>query len=644
MVKWPVAVFVSVVLTRSALIPAADQGSARPDSRPVTFTRDVAPILFEHCAQCHQPGGPAPFSLLTYDEVRRHASQIADVTARRYMPPWKPEPGVVEFVGERRLSEDKILTIGRWATDGSPEGKRTDLPTPPSSNAGWQLGTPDLVVTLPEYTLRADGADLFRNFVVAVPGAGVRYVRGLEFRPGGRGVHHANIRVDRTPASRRLDEADPEPGYEGMVLHSADYPDGHFLGWTPGQAPPLGSSDLAWQLDSGTDLVVQVHMQPTGKPEQIRPSIGLYFSNQPPARTPSIVRLGRQNLDMAPGDRDYHVTDSFVLPVDAEVRAIQPHAHYRARSVRASAVLPNGTRRPLIEIRQWDFNWQDQYQYAKPFWLPAGTTLDMEYVFDNSDANVRNPSHPPGRVSWGWRSSDEMADVWIQLMTRDARDRARLASEAGRKMAAEDAIGCETLIARQPDYVDLRNDAGNLYLGLGQPRDALRHFEVVARLQPQSPPAQYNVGVALEASGRIRDAEPHYEAAVRLDPAYSLAHNNLGNIRLAEGRVDDARHEYERAVASGPGNAEAHNNLGAVLLASGKASDAIPHLQRAVALRPTYPEGHFNLARAYGSTGQFESAIREATIAREQAEDAGKADLLARIREQMQIYRAGIKP
>ena len=165
------------------------------------------------------------------------------------MPPWKPEPGVVEFVGERRLSEDKILTIGRWATDGSPEGKRTDLPTPPSSNAGWQLGTPDLVVTLPEYTLRADGADLFRNFVVAVPGAGVRYVRGLEFRPGGRGVHHANIRVDRTPASRRLDEADPEPGYEGMVLHSADYPDGHFLGWTPGQAPPLGSSHLAWQLD-----------------------------------------------------------------------------------------------------------------------------------------------------------------------------------------------------------------------------------------------------------------------------------------------------------------------------------------------------------------------------------------------------------
>jgi tetratricopeptide (TPR) repeat protein len=268
----------------------------------------------------------------------------------------------------------------------------------------------------------------------------------------------------------------------------------------------------------------------------------------------------------------------------------------------------------------------------------------MEYVFDNSETNVRNPSHPPERVSWGWRTSDEMADVWIQVMTRDAKDRARLGADAGRKMAAEDAVGCETLIARQPDYVDLRNDAANLYLALGQPRDALRHFEVVVRLQPQSAPAHYNVGVALEASGRAADAAPHYEAALKLEPGYSLAHNNLGNLYLADGRLGEARREYERAVASGPNNAEAHNNLGAVMLASGDAAGAIPHLRQAVELRPFYPEAHFNLARAYGSTGQFDPAIREATIARDQAEDAGKADLLARIREQMQVYRAGIKP
>ena len=137
---------------------------------------------------------------------------------------------------------------------------------------------------------------------------------------------------------------------------------------------------------------------------------------------------------------------------------------------------------------------------------------------------------------------------------------------------------------------------------------------------------------------------PHYEAALRLDPAYSLAHNNLGNLHLAGGRIGEARREYERAVTAGPNNAEAHNNLGALMLASGDASGAIPHLRQAVELRPFYPEAHFNLARAYGSTGQFDPAIREATVARDQAEEAGKADLLARIREQLQVYRAGIKP
>jgi tetratricopeptide (TPR) repeat protein len=560
------------------------------------------------------------------------------------MPPWKPEPGYGDFAGERRLSDGEIATIARWVASGRLEGDRSDLPPAPPSNSGWQMGIPDLVATLPEYTLRADGADLFRNFVVAVPGSGTHYVRGMEFRPGGRGVHHANIRLDRTPASRQLDDADPEPGYEGMILHSADYPDGHFLGWTPGQAAPLAPNDVAWRLDAGADLVVQLHLQPTGKPERVRPAIGFYFAAEPPARTPSIVRLGRQNLDIAPGIRDYRVTDTYVLPVDAEIRAIQPHAHYRARSVSASAVLPDGSRRPLIEIRHWDFNWQDEYRYATPFWVPAGTRLEMAYVFDNSETNVRNPSHPPVRVSWGWRSSDEMADVWIQVMTRDPSDRARLAADARRKMAAEDAVGCETVIARQPDYADLRNDAANLYLELGQPKDALRHFEIVVRLQPQSAPAHYNVGVALEASGRAGEAAPHYEAALQIDPGYSLAHNNLGNLRLAGGRIDEARREYERAVASGPRNAEARNNLGAALLASGDAAAAIPSLRQAIELRPVYPEAHFNLARAYASTRQFEAAVRAAVVAHEQAVDAGKAVLLARIDEQLQIYRAAVKP
>jgi len=236
-----------------------------------------------------------------------------------------------------------------------------------------------------------------------------------------------------------------------------------------------------------------------------------------------------------------------------------------------------------------------------------------------------------------------MADVWIQVMTRTESDRVRLTGDVRRKMAAEDAIGCEVLITRQPEHADLRNDAASLYLELGQPQEALRHFEVVARLQSQSAPAHYNVGVALEASGKPAEAARQYETAVRLDPSYSLAHNNLGSLRLADGRLDEARREYERAVESGPNNAEAHNNLGAVLLATGASAAARPHLERAVALRPVYPEAHFNLARAYASTRQMEAAIRAATLAEAQARAAGKSDLLARIQEQLQAYRAAVK-
>jgi hypothetical protein len=364
---------------------------------------------------------------------------IARVTGSRYMPPWKPD--TAGFAGDRRLTDAQIATLASWASAGTPEGEAADLPPAPRLTSGWQSGLPDLVVTLPSYLVGADGPDVFRNFVVAVPGDQARLVRGLEFRPGSQAVHHANIRIDPTTASRRLDDADPEPGYEGVILRSADYPDGHFLGWTPGQAPPL-EDEVAWTLEAGSDLVVQLHIRPIGRPERIQPSIGLYFTSAKPSRTPSIVRLGRQNLDIPAGADRVRVTDSFTLPVDVELRAIQPHAHYRARTIAATATLPSGSRRPLIGISHWDFNWQDQYRYAAPFWLPAGTRIEMEYVFDNSDGNPRNPDHPPRRVSWGWRSSDEMADVWIQVMTRSDADRQQLAVVSRRKMAAEDAIGC----------------------------------------------------------------------------------------------------------------------------------------------------------------------------------------------------------
>lgn len=646
-----------------------------------TFTADVAPIVFASCAGCHHAGGDAPFALTSYSEVRQRASLIATATQSHFMPPWKPDAGFGDFAGNRRLTDTQVELIRRWVAAGAPEGPREKLPALPEWPGAWLHGTPDLVLELPTYTLRAGGDDVFRNFVVTVPGTGRRYVRALQFRPQSAAVHHANIRIDRTTASRALDQADPDAGYEGLILHSADYPDGHFLGWTPGQAPPAGDPDLSWPLEGGSDFVVQLHLRPTGKVEQIHPVLGIYFSDRAPSRTPTIMRLGRQNLDIAPGAPSYQVTDSLELPVDVQVQAIQPHAHYRARSVEAWATLPDKTRRPLIRISQWDLNWQDQYRYVSPFWLPKGTTLTMTYTFDNSTSNPRNPDATPQRVRWGWRSADEMADVWVQVFTRSDADRAVLESRIERKMLTEDAIGCEVLLERQPDLTSLRNDTALIYMRLGQPAQALSHFEAVSRLDPQSATAWFNEGVALEGVGRFTDAADRYSRAVGLRPSYAAAHVNLGSLMVRAGRLDEARREYAAAIAADATQADAHANLSFVLLGLREPDAALRELDLALQLDPDrvarlsplvwllvahhdagvrrVPQGRAlaerivgftkrkdaaaldALAAAYAASGAFDQATATATEALRLLPEASPQ--AQDIQSRLDLYRRGVK-
>lgn len=575
----------------------------------VTFNRDIAPILFAHCAPCHHTGGPAPFSLLTFDEARGRATLIADVTRRRYMPPWKPEPGFGEFAGDRRLTDAQLEVIARWVALGTPEGDAAERPTPPRFPSGWQLGEPDLIVALPEYTLPAEGLDVFRNFVVPIPTSELQYVRGVEFNAGSTAIHHANIRLDYSRASRQLDEADPGPGYEGLILHSADYPDGHFLGWTPGQHAPLAPEGLAWHLAPEADFVVQLHMRPQGKPTPIAPRIGLYFTDTPPTELPVMLRLGRQNLDIAPGDTNHFSRDSYVLPVAARVEAVQPHSHYRAREVKAIAQLPNGRARPIIHIASWDFAWQDVYRFAEPFWLPAGTRISTEYLFDNSATNPRNPEQPPRRALWGFKSSDEMADVWLQVVTQTERDRVRLDSDIRQKMMTEDLVGIELQLTVTPANVPLRNDAALLHLELGHLPDAIRHFGVVADQAPESATAQFNLGSALERTGAVAEAVKHYEQALVLNPRYVAARVNLGAMRIRQGRLADAMREFETVLGSDPNNVGARNNLGRVLLNTGRTAEATPHLEAAVRLNPQHPDAQFNLAELYVLTGRVREAI-----------------------------------
>ena len=594
---------------------------------PVTFSRDIAPIIFDKCGVCHHPDGPAPFSLLTYAAARQHATQIAAATQTRFMPPWKSEPAGGAFIGQRHLTDDEIALIERWVAGGALEGDPRPLPAP-TWTEGWQLGKPDLVVTLPApYQLPSDGIDVSRVFVLPVLTTSRRYVKGLEFRPGNpRVVHHANIRIDPTRASRQLDERDPDPGYDGIILRSAVFPDGYFLGWTPGQVSPPLPKGMAWVLEPGSDLVVEIHMQPSGKPEQVAPSIGLYFTDDPPERTPVMLRLGRQNIDIPAGDSHYIVEDSFVLPVDVELQALQPHAHQRAREVAAVATLPDGTSRPLINIRSWDFRWQHVYRFVTPPMLPRGTTIAMRYTYDNSAANLRNPQQPPIRVFWGQFSRDEMGDLWLQVLTRTERDRQALNAAFRPKLIAEDAIGYEMMITRDPSRVTLHDDVAVLYLELNRPAAAAAHFKASAELAPRSPAAHYNYATALTMTGNTADAIAEYERAIALRPDYPLAHNNLGDALLRVGRTSEALQHFREAIRLEPAFADAYFNLGSALGAQGRLQDSIVQFRRAVEVKPDLTPALVELAWLLASAR--DAALRDADQAVRFAERA--VDLTAR--------------
>lgn len=590
----------------AALTSASAEGSRQPPV--VTFAGDVAPILFEHCAACHRPNGPGPFSVLTFDDVGARAELIAEVTGRREMPPWKPAPHEAGFIGQRGLSGAEIDTLRRWADAGAPEGDPASLPPAPQWPTGWRLGTPDLVLSLPAYEVPARERDTLRVFAVPIPVSASRYVQGFEVQSQGSVVHHANIRLDRTGTARGLDDEDPMPGYEGAVPVAAVYPPGHFLGWTPGQLPPL-VPELAWRLDPGTDLVVQLHLQPTDRPMTIQPRVALYFTDQAPARMPSTVRLSRRDMDIPPGEGAYQVRDSYVLPVDAEVYAVQPHAHYRARSARAWAELPDGTRRSLIDIPEWDFDWQDTYRYREPFWLPAGARLVMDYVFDNSADNLRNPDSPPRRVTFGFEARDEMADLMLQVFARTPADLATLNRHSERKMLADEARGYETIISTMPGEAALHDAAAQLYLGLAQLAPAERHYRRSLELRPESARAHYNLGTTLHAWGRIDEAAGHYREAVQLDPEHAGAHNNLGNVLLLQGGAEEAVTHYQRAVASAPAVADFHNSLGFGLMQVGRTALAVASLRRALAIAPGHPDAHYNLGNALSGGPSADEAV-----------------------------------
>jgi hypothetical protein len=388
-------------------------------AEPVTWSKEIAPIVQQHCQGCHRAGEIGPFPLSSYDDAYGERRKILRVVERRKMPPWKPVPGFGEFLDSRRLSETEIALIRDWVAAGAPEGDPKDLPPVRQWPETWTLGAPDAVLA-PEsaFDVPSSDGDLYRCFVIPTNFTEDRYLSAVEFVPGNRKiVHHVLTYLDTTGASVKLDEADAGLGYT-CFGGPGFAPAGGIGGWAPGARPMMNPDGVGVLLPAGARVVMQVHYH-NRRPaiERDRTQIGLYFARKPiDKRVRSIPVLNRTFLIPA-GAARHEVRASHTIPPGRNLHAIgiAPHMHLLGREMKVTATYPDGTVRPLIYIDDWDFHWQGTYNFAKPVALPGGTRIDVEAVYDNSPANRKNPSSPPRAVSWGEATTDEMCIAFVRV-------------------------------------------------------------------------------------------------------------------------------------------------------------------------------------------------------------------------------------
>ncbi len=543
---------------------------------------------------CHRPGEAGPFSLLTYSDVKKHARQIAEVTRSRSMPPWLPEPQELKFADELRLPEAEIKLIEQWVHEGAVEGDPADLPLPPKFVEGWRLGEPDLILKAEKpLTLPPQGTDTYWNFIFPVPIKQTRWVKAVEIRPGDkRYVHHANVLVDRAGALRKR-ETEPGAGFGGMELRIESQvfdPDSHLLFWKPGTVPYVEPEGMALRLDPGTDLVLNTHLQPSGKTEVIQPSIGLYFTPQAATKVPMLLQLENDvKLDIPAGQRDFLVTDEFALPVDVDLMAIYPHAHYLGNDIQAFATLPDGTKKTLIHIPHWNLNWQAVYRYERPVRLPKGTKVSLRYAYDNSEENPLNPNHPPARVLGGNRSSDEMCHLWLQVLPVNFDP-----AQGDPRMLLQEALARHN-VEKNPGDFEAHYNLGAMLQAKEKLEAAIGEYEAAVHLRPEDAAANNALGAALVSAGQAQQGVTYLRTALQTRPDYFDAHYNLGIALASQNNFEEASQQFRAASQLQPNDANAEANLGAALAEMGRLAEAKSHFERALQIDPNQALAKENL-------------------------------------------------
>jgi hypothetical protein len=394
---------------------------------PPTFSKDVAPILYKNCVNCHRPGEMAPMSLMTYELARPYAKSIRARVELGAMPPWHAEAPQGTFLNERRLSAAEKQTLIQWAANGAPEGDPKDLPQPPVFPAGWTIGTPDAIVAMPQpFDVPASGTIAYKYFQVPTNFTEDKWIRALEIRPGVRSVVHHVLVFASEPggAPRQQPFVQRNDGGRGALIapevaealaaavrgrvQNATAMRGPLIATTaPGTNAQVFEAGSALRIKAGSVLTLQVHYTATGKAEKDRTSVGFIFAREAPkqeVRSASFVNL---QLAIPPRANDYRLDAQIEFTQDTHITALFPHTHLRGKSWEYRLTYPDGREDVVLSVPHYDFNWQTYYQFAKPLAAPKGSRLVAIAHYDNSANNKSNPN-PNAEVRWGDQTWEEM--------------------------------------------------------------------------------------------------------------------------------------------------------------------------------------------------------------------------------------------
>jgi hypothetical protein len=376
-----------------------------------TFSKDVAPILQEHCQGCHRPGEAAPMSLLTYEQARPWAKSIKTAVLSKKMPPWPADPSVGHFSNDRSLAAKDRDTLVAWVDAGAPQGNAKDMPKPKPFVDGWNIGTPDKVIEMPEaFNVPSSGTIDYQYVILPLNLTEDRWIQAAEVRPGNRAVVHHVIAFIREPGSKW--NRDRRPGEVFVPEKNAKgeregFGGDMLAGYAPGLPATVLEPGTARLVKAGSDVVFQVHYTANGKSGEDKTKVGVVFAKEKPAQR--VLTVGAQNNKFAipPGDPNYRVDAEIELAHDVKLTAMLPHMHLRGKDFEYRAVFPTGETKTLLRVPHYDFSWQLWYDVGGGMEIPKGTKIQCTAHYDNSANNPANPDATK-EVKWGDQSWEEM--------------------------------------------------------------------------------------------------------------------------------------------------------------------------------------------------------------------------------------------